>query len=784
MIKKIIIMRRTFAEYLWLLGVFLSISLQSVGQEMTPSLIGTLVSEGQSIPLEYAEVLVTDLSDSIVASVLTDEKGTFSIPLKRGIYILRYRELGEILDQDTIEFQNDKNLGLIAVPIVHKKLQEVTVFGTKKVITLDKNKLIYSVQNSPYANGFSAKDVVQNLPGINPIKPNEISLVGKDGVLVLINGHKSNLKGKDLINYLSNIPSRHLDKIEIVTNPSSEFSALGNIGVLNIILRNRMNLGLDGSLSTGYVQRSTASFEEGGNLSFSNNWLMMEYGIGYWKEKRKHDVRNSLEYTDYTMTIHNGSCQKPDYVSQNLNTEIFLNNEMTLGFMASFNYMDEGMVSDVYRELSGDRYAFSSEQTRSDGSYKGLWISPYYEWKIDSLGKKLTINYSYNLTKKKSHSDYLSDADLDVLNSLYDNRYLVNTCNLDFTLPFSWLTFELGGEYSHYHGDNYAFYHTVDDFRYKETVKAFYADINKSWQRVSFKIGARYEHTKSEGFPSEGTNHFSWGCADWFPFVDIAYKSGASSGLYLGYSRRISRPDMQQLNPTRFYTDTYTSFVGNSFLRPSLMDYVEFGYQYKALNIGLSYIHTSDGIGILVNDKAGSRIEQTYSNCISANSLAGRVNYNYSHNRFSAAVQLSASYNKSKSSDRSLDGSSLEGFSSFASGNLSYMIGKVQLYASYLYYFPGQEQYLHYESFQNLSIGINCELVKNRLLLNSNVNDLLGTYYNRNRVVYTDFVFNNRNDYDNRCLTIKLTYRFGNHKVKRSDVNINSSNNRLPSAKR
>lgn len=74
---------------------------------------------------------------------------------------------------------------------------------------------------------------------------------------------------------------------------------------------------------------------------------------------------------------------------------------------------------------------------------------------------------------------------------------------------------------------------------------------------------------------------------------------------------------MTQLNPTRSYSDAYTYSVGNAFLNPSLMDYLEFRYQYKTLNVGVSYVHSSDGVGYLVEDKADSQIEQTYSNCIS-----------------------------------------------------------------------------------------------------------------------------------------------------------------------
>lgn len=760
-------------------------AIPGMGQDVRHQVTGTLVSDTQGNRMAYAKVLVSDVSNNTVVSTLADEKGSFSFELEEGTYVLRYYELGEVLKQDTINLKGNQNMGLVTVPIANKKLQEVTVVGKKKIITFDKDRLVYSVKNSPYANGFSARDVINNVPGINPSKSEEVSMIGKDGIIVLINGHMSYLKGKDLVNYLNSIPSENLDKIEVVSNPSSEFNASGNTGVLNIILKNRMNLGFDGSLSAGYIQRRKTSFENGGNLSFSNNWLMMEYSIGYWKEKRMHDVRNSFDYIDYSKLIDNESCQKSDYVSQNLNVNIFLNDRMNLGFMSSFNYMDENIVSGVFQEYSGNRSDFSSSNTNSEIKYKGFSFSPYYEWNIDSLGKKLTINYCYNLTSDKSNSEYLSDYELDVVNSLYDNKHFVNTCNLNLTLPFSWLNFELGGEYSHYHADNYASYNIVDKFLYKETVSSFYTDINKSWAKMFFKLGIRYEHTKSEGCPSGVSNNFSKGYANWFPFVEISYRRGGNNTFYLGYSKRVNRPDMSQLNPTRSYTDAYTYTAGNPFLTPSLMDYVELRYQYKKLYVGVSYIHTSDGIGLFLNDNGNSQVEQTYGNCISTNSLVGNVNYNYSHNRFNAAIQLCVNYNKSKSSDKPLDAGSLEGINSFVSGNFSYTVGsKALVYARYLYYFAGQEQYVHYKSFQNFSMGVNCILVKQKLILNASINDLFGTYYNRNQVVYDNFVFNNRNDYDNRCLNVKLTYKFGNHKVKRSHVDINSVNNRLSSPKR
>ncbi|MCD8288289.1 MAG: outer membrane beta-barrel family protein, partial [Prevotella sp.] len=512
-------------------------------------------------------------------------------------------------------------------------------------------------------------------------------------------------------------------------------------------------------------------------------WLMIDYGVGYWRGQRMHDVTNSYEYADYTKRTDNESWQKSDYVSQNLETNIFINDKMNAGFMASFDYMDEDLTSDVRQTLSGVKEGLSSENTRSDVGYKNFYIAPYYEWTIDSLGKKLTVNYCYNRERNKSVSDYLSDDYLEVANSLSDNHYYVNTLNLYLTLPFTFLNFEAGGEYKHYRADNNARYNAAENFRYKETVAAFYADINKDWKRIYFKLGIRYEHTKSEGLPDEESDSFRKSYGDWFPFAELTYKPGGNNVLYFGYSKRINRPDMLQLNPTRVYTDAYSYSAGNPLLTPSLPDYLELRYQHKALNVSLSYTHTSDGVGLLINDKETST-EGTYSNCITTNSLAGNVNYNYSYKRFNAQAQIGLTYNNFKSTDKTITGSP-DGLSSFIAVNLAYMAGKkILTYAGYMYYFAGQEQYVRYKPMQNLSLGANWMIVPDKLTLTANVNDLLGKQYNRNRIVYAGFVFHNRNDYDNRSLNIKLTYKFGNKRVKRSYVDINTSDGRLPGAER
>lgn len=99
-------MNRIIRIYIWLIGSLLSICVQSMGQEMLHRITGTLVSDDQNLPMEFAEILVSDSLNNAIASVLTDEKGTFSMELSEGTYVFRFRELGKTLKQDTVALKN------------------------------------------------------------------------------------------------------------------------------------------------------------------------------------------------------------------------------------------------------------------------------------------------------------------------------------------------------------------------------------------------------------------------------------------------------------------------------------------------------------------------------------------------------------------------------------------------------------------------------------------------------------------------------------------------------
>lgn len=147
----------------------------------------------------------------------------------------------------------------------------------------------------------------------------------------MVNGHRINLDGKDLDMYLRTLPSENVSKIELVTNPSAEFDAEGNCGVINIILKSKP-VGFDGNVHTVLTQRSHFSAEEGIGLSFSSGNFSVEYKINNSNEKRRQIVQNTYSYSDYMRFTTDNTLNRYDILGQNLNSNYQLG-DLNLGFL-------------------------------------------------------------------------------------------------------------------------------------------------------------------------------------------------------------------------------------------------------------------------------------------------------------------------------------------------------------------------------------------------------------------------------------------------------------------
>ena len=135
--------------------------------------------------------------------------------------------------------------------VMAKSLGDVTVNSKKPFIETKIDKTIVNVEASPTSAGATALEILEKSPGVTVDNDGNISLRGKAGVIVMMDGKQTFLSAADLANLLKNMPASALDQIEIMTNPSSKYDASGNSGVINIKTKKGKNAGFNGSVMVG-----------------------------------------------------------------------------------------------------------------------------------------------------------------------------------------------------------------------------------------------------------------------------------------------------------------------------------------------------------------------------------------------------------------------------------------------------------------------------------------------------------------------------------------------------
>lgn len=768
--------------------LFLTIAAKCQGQNVSYEIKGVVCEKNKpDILLENVEVLISTIgktNDSLTKLCLTKSDGSYFFNISPNKYRIIFRQLGDILFQDTLEVSKNIDMGVVSINIDAKLLPEVYIKGNRKTISHEKDRMVYSVRQSPWAKGFNAKDVVTKMPWADPTKPNELSLVGKDGVILLVNERRINLKGKELINYLQNIPSENIEKIEIMTNPSPEFSMEGKNGVINIVTKQKRFFGFEGSVSVDYTQHQKSSFSEFSNLSFSNNLMVIDYRVSNYNENVNSDIQTNYSYPSYSRTSSAKTKMKYDGLSQSLSTNFFLNDNMNIGFLGSLAYTKNGFDKKSSIEYTNLSIAKVDEFTKRKGDFHSVTFTPYYEWKIDSLGKKLVVNYNFSRSHDKGHQQYTSEVELPFTESRIKSLYIYNSYNVDLKLPYTWMNFEAGSEYRHYKVNNRSEYSTLEDYLYKESVFSTYVDANKSWGKWYAKVGARYEYTTQNVFGGNGSNAFELKNGKLFPFVDLTFHPVETSTFVFGYSKRIQRPAMWCLDPTRGYTDSYHYEKGNPQVKPTMLDYLELKYMVNNLYIELSYVYTKDGIIQIFNDNGDGVVGCSYTNGLKMHSLGGNANYTFNKNKLSANVGGTLYYNRVIPISSELTDDNLKGLSSRISSTISYRFkDNITSFARYFHVFSGLSENIHIKSFHSLSMGVNMRFFKEKLDVEIGASDIFKTNKSRNRIDYKLFTFTSNMNNDIRSIYLKISYRFGNNKVRHNYVDVNKGDGRIPTSR-
>ena len=497
----------------------------------------------------------------------------------------------------------------LVIDTAGKQLGGVLVRGSRPLIEVQRDKLVLNVEGSIIAAGSTALDILSRAPGVRVDVNDAISLRGRSGVAIWIDGRPSQLSGQDLATVLRSMPANTIEKIEIITNPSARYDAAGSSGIINIRTKKEKKQGTNGTLNStvshGRYLKALAGFTGNHRTGLLN--IYGGYSAGYRK------LFNQLYIT---RRFYQSEALKTMYTQDNYSTWDRFGQTPSLGIDFSPSKKTTAGVSgtgyivrvtprgDNSSEVdSGGTTTFFTTTNRSRESWNHYAINGYVRHSFDTAGTELAVDMDYARFWSQNHQllsnsyftnggevlqpDYILYGDLSGLTQ-------IRSLKADFIKPFkNGLRLETGLKSSYVTADNEPSYFDLstgdsvydaartNHFLYDENINAAYARASLEKGKWSWDVGLRAEQTIAKGDQRTTGEKFERQYTQLFPTFSVLRHLNKLHDASVSLSRRIDRPAYQQLNPFKFYLDPTNFRTGNPFLRPALTWSVELTHTYK-----------------------------------------------------------------------------------------------------------------------------------------------------------------------------------------------------------
>jgi iron complex outermembrane recepter protein len=766
-----------------------------------------LVTDTSRKAVESASVSLLRAKDSsLVKLSVTQKSGRFGFEnIADGKYLLMVTAIGNAKNYSK-PFEITPASNAIEIPAIllrpqSKDLKAVTITATRPLVEHKIDRTIVNVEAAITNAGANALEILEKSPGIQVDKDGNISLKGKDGVMVLIDGRPTNLSASDLANMLRNTQASQLDQIEIMTNPPARFDASGNAGVINIKTKKNRQFGYNGSVTLGYSQGYYARFNDGLNFNYRKNKvnLFTNLSHGYNHTRSGLNIQRSFRKSDTKELVSNFDQEGLRYnEGSNYNVkagvDYFVNKKTTLGVVLNGAYSPRSSLIDNVTDIS-DPHGILLSQTKAinnnDQKWKNFSGNFNYRHVYDSTGRELTADVDYVYYDSKNNqllaNSYFNASGTatdrpDSLLAYLPQRINIYTARIDYLKPLKkGGRLEMGVKSSFVETDNDATYDSiinaqlVHDYRrsnhfiYKENVNAAYVSINKPINKKwGAQVGLRLENTNAKGNQVTTKVKFDRHYTQLFPTGYLQFLPSKNHTLVLNYGRRIRRPDYQSLNPFINFIDRYTYQQGNPDLKPQFSHNVELSHTFKNfLTTTINYSRTTDIIQrVIEQDEAKNETyvrdaniakQRQYGLAVSINNSITKwwknsFYVNVYSNKFDGIVD--SAYVSITANTLSLNGSQQFQFAKTWSAEISGFFRT-----------GGIEGVIYGKSLGMMSIGLGKQIMKGQGTVRLNVRDVFYTQRFRGESKYgnVDAKFQDRPD--SRVLSVNFSYRFSKGKM-------------------
>tara|TARA_B110000908_G_C10192582_1_gene421244 strand:- start:17 stop:1210 length:1194 start_codon:yes stop_codon:yes gene_type:complete len=359
-----------------------------------------IVKDQDNRLIKYANVVLTDSNGFIVVGNITDDDGKFELSYdekcdcKLSITYLGYEDWSQSI-------QTDKNIELGIIKLVEKasELEEVSITSRRKVITRVGKKLVFNVENSEEFSGLDGLETLKFAPRVDPTSDCP-SVFGKDYTLIYINGRPSNQPNASICKYLATLQSDEIKKIEVITTTSAKLDAEGNKAIINIVLKEKTNIGFDGSTSIQYNQRTFPTYWPSTSLTYSSKKLSTSLNTSYFNEIQNNEVGSSLFFDESSRITESFNQPKNKGLLSNMNFDYQLNSKISIGVRFNGNYSksNEDIKTKTFYYNSNSQSIDSTFALPSKGNtdYNYYALALYSDFKLDTLGSKLKISSTLN----------------------------------------------------------------------------------------------------------------------------------------------------------------------------------------------------------------------------------------------------------------------------------------------------------------------------------------------------------------------------------------------------
>ncbi len=606
--------------------------------------------------------------DKILNGTLSDESGGFAFTeINPGTYDLEISFLGYstklIAKVETTKKDPDYNVGNIFLVPTDYLLEEVQITEKRALFENKVDRIVFNAEDDASISGGDATDVLRKVPNLSVDLDGNVSIRGSQNVRILINGKPSGMFSSNVADALKMFPADEIKRVEVITSPGAKYDAEGSGGIINIVTKKKNVEGVAGSINTSVGNRSSNAFA---NLNAGKGRFGSTFNGSIFYSLPQ-DGTFSFERIDQTpdgeRVLTQDGITETSRLGWRGSASAFYDVNAYNSFNTSLNYRGFGFDSDgVYngqlidpRGLAG--FSFERRQV-GDNIFDGFdWNTDYTRTFEKNEGQELVLAYQLSRNNQDQEFDVIETNSFSAFNRdeniFNDSDNWESTFQVDYTHPFpKSIKLEIGGKGVIRDIDSDYKYSILNEatqmydldvsrsnvFNYDQDVLAGYAQLNFVIGKFQFISGLRYEHTDIGGLFDKGEFDFDNDYDNWIPNFTVSRSLSNFRTLKLGYTKRIQRPSLFNVNPFVNNADRTNLVIGNPLLDPELTHQIELSYNTRILGFNIFassyYKRTNDIIEqILVINENGVSVN-TFDNVGTNNSVGINMFINKSINKF------------------------------------------------------------------------------------------------------------------------------------------------------